>query len=414
MAASLLLASSFSGPAHAVSISAHPMLENIATKLIRQGVYKKDELTDLFDKVQVQQSVLDAMKNPAEYKYTWGRYRKLFMQQDRIDRAVLFWHDHSAALARAEKHYGVPVEIILAIIGVESKYGEYKGKHRVIDSLVSLVLDYPRRSKFFANELQHFLVLTKENQLDPLEILGSYAGAMGYPQFIASSHQHYAVDFSGDGLIDLINQPVDAIGSVANYLVKNGWLSGQPITSRAMHSIPPDLAVLANRKRKVQFTAQALRDLGAELSAPIESDEKLNVLMLNASEAPVVSAAQNVYLVRAGDTACQIAERFSVPCSKLAKLNNLNKRGTIYRGQQLKLPIGNKKPRVGKRSSDAQQWQLGGKNKKEKNQEIPHYFYTHENFYVITRYNQSVLYAMAVNDLSVAIHAARFPSSELP
>ena len=148
------------------------------------------------------------------------------MTDSRVADGVKFWQKYRTALERAEHEYGVPPEMIVAIIGVESRFGEHRGAHRVIDSLVTLVVGFPRRSKFFSNELQEFLVLCREQNFTPGDISGSYAGAMGYPQFISSSYRAYAVDFNGDGKTDLINDPVDAIGSVANYFSRHGWRHG--------------------------------------------------------------------------------------------------------------------------------------------------------------------------------------------
>lgn len=383
----LLICVSFANSVNAVSIDHHPKLRTIANELVAEKYYTQPEIEQVFAAAQIQQSVLNAMKNPAEYKFTWGKYRKLFIQSDRVQQAVEFWKEYEDVLARAEREYGVPASIIVAIIGVESKYGRYKGKHKVLDSLVSLVSDYPRRSEFFAKELKHFLILTKENQMDTTSLLGSYAGAVGYPQFIASSYRSYAVDFSGDGKTDLIDQPVDAIGSVANYFVKNGWLTGQPITSSIFTSVPSSVDDLANNKREVQFSAEKLRNMGAPVANSINADEKLNVLKLNASEIVPEEVAANTYVVRAGDTACQIAERFSMSCRGLFELNGLNASGDIYRGQRLKVNNQDNQS-VASNQQGSEQYQ---------------YFFTHENFYVITRYNHSVLYAMAVNDLSVAV-----------
>ena len=377
---------------NAISINAHPKLQKIAAELVAERHYTQTEIEQVFARAQIQQSVLNSMKNPAEYKFTWGKYRKLFIQPDRIEQAVEFWREYEDELIRAEREYGVPASIIVAIIGVESKYGRYKGKHKVLDSLVSLVVDFPRRSDFFAKELKHFLILTKENQMDTVNILGSYAGAVGYPQFIASSYRSYAVDFSGDGKTDLINQPVDAIGSVANYFVKNGWLNSQPITSTIFTSVPSAVADLANNKRQIQFTAEKLRSMGAPVDVSINPNEKLNVLRLNANEIVPQEVAANTYIVRAGDTACQIAEKFSMKCRDLITLNKLNASADIFRGQRLKLS-----------EQSTQTRNANAERVDQSSLEQYQYFFTHENFYVITRYNHSVLYAMAVNDLSVAV-----------
>jgi len=410
---------SFSSSVFAVELSSYPKLQAIADELIAEEYYTQAELEAIFAKATVQQSVLDAMKNPAEYKLTWGKYRKLFLKQDRIQQGVDFWKEYEAELSRAEKEYGVPAHVIVSIIGVESKFGRYKGKHKVLDSLVSLTVDFPRRSKFFGSELKEFLILTKENGLPADEILGSYAGAVGFPQFISSSYRNYAVDFSGDGKTDLINQPIDAIGSIANYFIENGWKPGQPVTSTAHETVEASIADLANRKRKTMHTARDLRDKGAQIPSAIDDDERLNVLMLNASEVVPESRDSRVYIVRAGDTACRIAERKNVSCKALFKLNKLNKKGDIYRGQKLKLPasrtveIKNRK----RKTVEGSKWAVSDSKAlasvKDTVQSEPdssvkeRFFFTHHNFYAITQYNHSVLYAMAVYDLSEAIAEAK-------
>ena len=391
--------------ANAVVLSEHPKLEKVAQELIAEGLYTRAELERVFAQANVQQSVLNAMQNPAEYKFTWGKYRKLFIQDDRIKQAVEFWHEYESVLSRAEREYGVPASIIVAIIGVESKFGKYKGKHKVLDSLVSLVVGFPRRSDFFAGELKHFLILTKENQMDSFNVMGSYAGAVGYPQFISSSYRAYAVDFSGDGKTDLINQPVDAIGSVANYFVENGWLTGQPVTSLPHENVPQAVIDKASNKRKVQYSAADLRTLGAPVSSSIPLTEKLGVLEMNINEVVPDDISDSTYIVRAGDTACRVAEKHKMPCRQLIELNKLDEKATIFRGQKLTV-----QPQVVATSTannDAGKWQVSGNSAEsvitENSTEEFRYFFTHENFYVITRYNQSVLYAMAVHDLSTAI-----------
>ncbi|MEM7357679.1 MAG: lytic murein transglycosylase [Pseudomonadota bacterium] len=394
----------------AIELNEYPKLRAVADQLVADGHYTMPELVDIFAQAEFQQVVLDAMQNPAEYRFTWGKYRKLFLQEDRIQQGADFWQEYAEPLARAEATYGVPASMIVAIIGVESKFGKYKGKHKVLDSLVTLVVGFERRSKFFASELREFLILTKENNMAADEILGSYAGAVGFPQFISSSYRNYAVDFSGDGVTDLIDQPIDAIGSIANYFVKNGWLKGRPVTSAEHHSVPAQIAERASNKRKVQHSAVTLRALGAPISEEIDDTEKLGVIMLNASEIVLDPKTSDTYLVRAGDTACEIAEKFEVSCRSLFALNKLNKKGAIFRGQRLKIPPNS----VAKTKSESaaktdSKWKVSNANAKsttvpgDYEGHMPRYFFTHENFYVITRYNQSVLYAMAVNDLSTAI-----------
>jgi len=173
-----------------------------------------------------QQSIIDAMNRPAEKTLQWHEYRKIFMTDKRTREGVEFWHQHQAVLDQVSSESGVPAEIIVAIIGVETFYGRIKGNHTVLDALYTLAFDYPKRSKFFTKELKQFLLLAQENHVDPLAAKGSYAGAMGYGQFMPSSYRHYAVDFEADAKIDLLNNPQDAIASVANYLQKHHWKPG--------------------------------------------------------------------------------------------------------------------------------------------------------------------------------------------
>ena len=186
------------------------------------------EVQTILANAQVLDSVLEAISRPAEGK-PWHEYRKIFLQPLRIERGADFLVEHVEILQRAEREFGVPAQIIAAIIGVESLYGEHRGRHRVLDSLATLGFRYPRRGEFFLTELEHFLLLARDEGLDPLEIAGSYAGAMGIPQFIASSYRAYAVDFDGDNVRDLLDSTEDAIGSVANYLHRHGWRRGEQI-----------------------------------------------------------------------------------------------------------------------------------------------------------------------------------------
>ncbi|WP_313303080.1 lytic murein transglycosylase B, partial [Pseudomonas sp.] len=163
----------------------------------------------------------------------WKDYRPMFITDARIARGVDFWRQHEAVLARAEQEYGVPAQYVVAIIGVETFFGRNTGNYRVIDALTTLGFDYPPRADFFRKELREYLLLARDEQLDPLTLKGSYAGAMGLPQFMPSSFRNYAVDFDGDGHINIWNNPDDAIGSVASYFKRHGWVAGEGVVSRA-------------------------------------------------------------------------------------------------------------------------------------------------------------------------------------
>lgn len=186
------------------------------------------ELKKVFRTFPSDPKVIQAISKPFE-EVTWAKYRDRFVTDDRAKAGVKFWKENEAALKRAETEFGIPPEIIVAILGVETFYGQTKGNFLVVQSLATLAFDYPPRSKFFKSELEQFLLLVREEKLDPLKIFGSYAGAMGKPQFIPSSYRQYAVDFTGNGSKDLMNNNDDAIGSVGNYFKMHGWQENQPV-----------------------------------------------------------------------------------------------------------------------------------------------------------------------------------------
>ena len=185
-------------------------------------------LQAVFGRAYAKPDIIAAMSRPAEAK-PWYAYRPIFVNPKRIQGGVAFWRANEAALARAEQAFGVPPEIVVAIIGVETQYGGNMGKYRVLEALSTLAFDYPRRADYFRKELENFLLLTRAEGIDPLTPRGSYAGAMGYGQFMPGSFRSYAVDFDGDGHRDLWRNPRDAIGSVANYFKKHGWRTGEPV-----------------------------------------------------------------------------------------------------------------------------------------------------------------------------------------
>lgn len=261
--------------------------------------------------------IVAAISRPAE-GLPWYKYRKIFLRDDRITGGVDYWRTHEEVLRAAEAAYGVPPELITAIIGVETKYGAFTGKHRVADALKTLGFGYPKRADFFRKELEEFLLMAREEDIDPMSPRGSYAGAMGKPQFIASSFRAYAVDFDEDGRRDLWKSDADAIGSVANYFREHGWQPGEPVTTR-LHGNADALDRLSSGGRKPD---QALTDINEAL------DEKLPPEIDLRNKAVVLKLDQK---------------------------------------------------------DDVEYWA------------------GYDNFYVITRYNHSNLYAMAVYQLSEAI-----------
>lgn len=276
--------------------------------------FDKDWLIALFAATPRSEKALELIQRPAEKTLQWDGYRPIFLTEQRIDAGVDFWLEHKDTLERAQLRYGVPVEMIVAILGVETFYGRISGGFPAVSALSTLAFEYPRRESFFRKELEQFLLLIRENQLDYRGLEGSYAGAFGLPQFISSSYRQYAVDFDDDGERDLWGSVPDAIGSVANYFYRHGWKNGQAVTET------------------VQMTDKG-RDLVTDSPKPEHSLEKLK--------------KAGIYPKRKG-----------------------NGKYTLLKLQ-------------GDKGSE--------------------YWLAHQNFYVITRYNHSNMYAMAVYQLSQEI-----------
>ena len=284
--------------------------------------FDASSLNALFSQVELRPSIVAAMKKPAEKTLPWDEYRARFITERRVARGVEVSRAQAGALDNAAAK-GVPTDVLLAIVGVETAYGENVGKHRVLDALSTLAFDYPPRSEFFRGELEQYLLMAREESLDPLAPLGSYAGAMGIPQFMPSSFNRWAVDGDGDGHRDLWNDWADVFASVANYLAAHGWRAGEPVMVRAdaadarLEDLPGDRFALSE-------TVKSLQDRGVRFTTSLPAD------------APAVLVPLVV--------------------------------------------------------ADGIEYRVG-----------------FTNFYAITRYNRSLLYASAVNDLAEAIAAANAP-----
>jgi membrane-bound lytic murein transglycosylase B len=256
-----LLALAGSSPCMA-DYSQHPEAKKFVDEMVNKNGFSRAELMGWLARAEKKQAILDAISRPAEQSKTWKEYRPIFMVPARIENGVKFWRDNKAELVRAEREYGVPPEMIVAIIGVETSYGRNTGNYNVLDALATLAFDYPPRSPFFRSELENYLLLTREQKHSPLEFKGSYAGAMGYGQFMPSSYRKWAVDFSGDGFTDIWKNTTDAIGSVANYFKVHGWKTGEPVTVSAHiadnakpeqlnNIVPPEVTVEQWRARGI-------------------------------------------------------------------------------------------------------------------------------------------------------------------
>lgn len=255
--------------------AASPATLAFIEELVQEEDFDRTELITLFAKVEGKESILKAMSRPAEKTKAWYEYRKIFVTDKREREGVEFFAKHKQTFLRAEQEFGVPAEIILSIMGVETYYGRITGSYRVMDALSTLAFDYPKRSTFFTKELKSYLILSREQGVQPLDIKGSYAGAMGYGQFMPSSYRAYAIDFDGDDKIDIWNNPVDAIGSVANYFKQHGWKPGEAVVVAAnVEGMVPEN--LFNDSLKPKKTLDDYAQAGISVAQPSEPPLDLN------------------------------------------------------------------------------------------------------------------------------------------
>lgn len=309
------------GSAHADYTERADVREYVHELVLEHG-FEEGRLLALFSQAERKDRILASISRPAERTLEWHEYRKIFVKEPRISQGVEFWAANAEILDEAEARYGVAPEYVVAIIGVETRYGRITGSYRVLDALMTLAFDYPPRSDFFRKELTEYLLLAREEGEDPASFTGSYAGAMGYGQFIPSSYRAYAVDFDDDGARDIWANEADAIGSVANYFSRHGWQSGGPVALQVTLS-DQDADALATTSLALKSNVGELTAAGVDLGE-VELD---------------LTTAANLYRMMQPDSA--------------------------------------------------------------------DYWLGFRNFYVITRYNHSRLYALAVHELSQAILAAR-------
>jgi membrane-bound lytic murein transglycosylase B len=271
-------------PAAALDETRAEVAAFIAEMQARNG-FDGSALTTLFSRVESRPAIVEAMSRPAEKTMTWPDYRARFITDRRITRGRDVAREQAAALDQAAASSGVPTAVLLGIVGVETFYGEITGKHRVIDALSTLAFDYPPRSKYFRGELEQFLLMSREEALDPLAPLGSYAGAMGIPQFMPTSFRSFAVDGSGDGRRDLWGNWSDVFSSVGNYLKVHGWRTGEPIVVPAEVD-GAELDGLETRKLDLSTTVGELRRRGVRFDTGLSEDAPAVLVELQGNDGP--------------------------------------------------------------------------------------------------------------------------------
>ena len=256
-----------------------PNVAAFIDEMVETHDFDHDALANVLAEAEIRQTIVKKISTPAERKLSWGEYRKIFITRERIAAGTTFWLENREMLERIQRESGVSVEMIVGIIGVETYYGRITGKDRVIDALATLAFDYPPRSKFFRNELMQFLILAREEEIDAPEPLGSYAGAMGRPQFMPSSFRAYAVDASGDGKRDIWNNWADVAGSVANYFVEHGWRTGEEVVAQATLSSRWDgPAPEPKNTLKAKDTVESLSKNGVVFATNLSADSASELL----------------------------------------------------------------------------------------------------------------------------------------
>jgi len=321
--------------------SKHPKAQDVINILVKEHGFDESYLVKTLQTAKKQEQILKSMSSPAEFTWTWDRYKKLFLEKQRISNGKKFIKENFDLFQQVENDFGVPKEIITSILGVETRYGKIQGSYRVLDSLATLGFDFPRRSKFFKSELIQFFLLARENNLDINSVQGSYAGAMGYGQFISSSYRAYAVDYDGDGYADLFNSIPDAVASIANYLQKHGWRrDGNIVREVEMNQVNKTYQHQSNVSKFI----------------PLQFTEGL----------------EEKYIIKNGDSLLSIAINNGLELKQLMTINNIKDKNLIRSGQTIIL-----------------------------NKPKDLYFIGDDNFIAITKYNRSHFYAKAVYDLSL-------------
>lgn len=292
----LALAPGISVNAWALDVDQYPALQELVKAMSGEDGYPRNELVEILGSVSIDEKVLSLMDRQYE-ALPWFKYRKLFINQNRIEDGVRFWNRNEAILDRAFQEYGIPPAVIVALIGVETHYGTRMGDRSVLESLVTLSAAYPRRSRFFTRELRTFLNTTRKEEINPATVQGSFAGAIGIPQFMPTSYEAWSVDFNGNGRRDLVTEVEDAIGSVANYLKAHGWTRGENIYSDVVSPLSESAASLVGRRAKLIHDTSALIDAGVDFDASGSSRKSALFSLQDKNEKRYVVGFRNFYAI---------------------------------------------------------------------------------------------------------------------
>ena len=279
-------AQSTDAPVHAAGFDLkRPEIVAFVNEVAARDGFKRSELRRLLREAQPQPKILEIMTRPIEKVAPWWEYRERFLTPERVDDGVQFWSDHRLTLEQVSRQYQVPAEYIVAILGVETHYGRNTGTFRALDALTTLAFDYPPREKFFRSELEQFLALAKENRLDPLTVKGSYAGALGVPQFMPSQYRRYAVDADTDQRRDLWNDWDDILASVANYLREHGWTPGAPVLAETRLDPSPSFQ-LEPHNLELTDTVDSLSARGVRVESDVPADTPVVLISAEQRDGP--------------------------------------------------------------------------------------------------------------------------------
>lgn len=289
-----LLSIALCGSVHALDID-RPEVRSFIDNMVNTYQFERSQVESTLRAAETKQPILDAISRPAEKTIPWFEYRERFLTDKRINAGRGFHTQHRAMLDKLAAE-GAPVDVILGILGVETMYGEITGRYRVLDALATLGFDYPPRGDFFRYELEQFLLMTREQKLAPTALLGSYAGAMGPPQFMPHSYRQFAVDASGDGKVDLWSNWNDVLASIANYLKQHGWRAGEPIVTEATLG-NSDTSQFTLGDVTLNETVESLRKKGVQFTTTLPDSAPAVLLSMLGKDGPVYRVGFNNFYV---------------------------------------------------------------------------------------------------------------------